>query len=540
MGAVAWAGVIGELRRTMRLAGEGALPDAQLLERFVAGRDEAAFAALARRHGPMVLGVCRRVLRHHHDAEDAFQAAFLVLARKAASVRGESLAAYLYTVAYHAALEARAAACRRRRRERQVEQMPHPEVAPAEAQDWRPVLDREIHQLPAKFRAAVVLCDLEGKTRKEAARQLRLPEGTLSSRLAAARRRLARGLARHGLSVTGAALAAALAEEASAAVPAALVSSAARAAGGAGAPAAAAGLVKGVMKAMLMTRLKATLAAVVLTAALGTGGYAYRAAGEAAPADKPPPDPEALRKENELLRLNVQVLLEKVRAQENEIAALKGQVAGRPRGENRDADKENSHKSQQNLRQIALAFHNYMAAYNTFPPAASYDRGGRPLLSWRVHLLPFLEQDELYKQFHLDEPWDSDHNKALLGKMPRVYALPGKALKDPWLTPFQVFVGKDALFDGPRKPRLAEDIPDGTSNTILVVEGAEGVPWTKPEDIPLGEKDPRTQIGGWYGDFANVSLCDGSARKIDLRKMSTETLRNAITPADGQPFGPDW
>src|SRR5262249_53892979 len=154
---------------------------------FLAGRDEAAFAALVRRHGPMVFGVCRRVLRHHHDAEDAFQAAFLVLARKAAGVRHESLGSWLYTVAYHAALEARAVAARRRADERQVEEMPHPEVSPVEVQDWRPLLDRELHRLPQKYQAALVLCDLEGKSRKDAAGELGIPEGTLSSRLATAR-----------------------------------------------------------------------------------------------------------------------------------------------------------------------------------------------------------------------------------------------------------------------------------------------------------------------------------------------------------------
>ncbi len=130
----------------------GGLSDRQLLARFVADRDEASFAALVRRHGPMVLGVCRRVLRDYHDAEDALQATFLVLAKKAASlVIGESLGCWLYGVAYRAALEAREFNARRRSRERPMKGMPHPAVAPAEVHDWQPLLDQELNRLPRKY-----------------------------------------------------------------------------------------------------------------------------------------------------------------------------------------------------------------------------------------------------------------------------------------------------------------------------------------------------------------------------------------------------
>src|SRR5262249_52199145 len=147
--------------------------DGPLLARFVACRDEAAFAALVRRHGPMVLGVCRRVLRHAQDAEDAFQAAFLVLARKAASVlKREALGSWLYGVAYRTAQKLRSMRARRQAREKQVDEMPHPQVRPDEVQDWRPLVDCELNRLPEKYRAPVVLCDLEGQTHREAARQL--------------------------------------------------------------------------------------------------------------------------------------------------------------------------------------------------------------------------------------------------------------------------------------------------------------------------------------------------------------------------------
>jgi RNA polymerase sigma factor (sigma-70 family) len=557
---------LGDLRRTMPLTDESRLSDAQLLERFLAARDEAAFAALVRRHGPMVLGVCRRVLRHHHDAEDAFQAAFLVLARKAAAVRRESLGNWLYTVAYHAALEARAAAARRRARERQVETMPHPEVPPAPANDWRPLLDRELHRLPEKYRAAVVLCDLEGKSRKEAAGELGIAEGTLSSRLATARGMLARRLARCGVSLAGGIVAVGLAQEATAAVPSSLVNATVQAAalvaaGGAAAVATpAAGLMKGVLKAMLWTKLKIVVAAAMVTAVLGAGSLVYRAAGQpAAPEEKPATDPEALRKENELLRLNIQVLLEKIRSLEAELAALKGQPgeAAQPTAKLPTAvdsakpmpkptrsgltRQSNIAGSQNNLKQLGLAFHNYADTYGgKFPPAAIAHPPGKPLLSWRVALLPWLEQDRLYKEFHLDEPWDSEHNKKLLDQMPKVFELPGVAMKQRGLTVYQVFVGRDALFENTRQRRFPAEITDGTSNTILVVEAAEAVPWTKPADIPFGDKDPRTQIGGWYGDYVNIGMCDGSVRRMELKKISQETLRNAIMPNDGNVLGPDW
>jgi RNA polymerase sigma factor (sigma-70 family) len=326
---------IERLRRALPPPDGAGLSDGQLLGRFVAGRDEAAFAALVRRHGPMVLGVCRRVLRDGHDAEDAFQATFLVLARKAQALgKREAVGSWLYTVAFRAALEARAALCRRRARERQVDEMPHPEVAPAEPQDWRPLLDEELNALPEKYRAAVVLCDLEGRPRKEAAGLLGVPEGTLSSRLATARRALAARLARRGVALSGGALAGAMAGGASAQVPPALVWGTARAAAlvAAGQLAAvatpAAGLTREVLKAMFIVKLKAVAATAVVLVALG--GLAWQAGGrgsaQAAPPAKPQSEVEALRKEVELLRLNLLVVLEKVRTQEAELTTLRGKA----------------------------------------------------------------------------------------------------------------------------------------------------------------------------------------------------------------------
>src|SRR5262245_28793721 len=216
--------------RTAALA-DGGKADGELLASFLNAQNESAFEALVRRHGPMVLAVCRRVVRSHHDAEDAFQATFLVLVRKAASItRRELLANWLYGVAYRAALEVKAA---RRRREEQVSEMPEPEVVD-EADAWgeiRPLLDEELNRLPEAHRVPIVLCDLEGMTRREAARALGIPDGTLSGRLAAARRSLAERLARRGVALSSAALATALSQSAvPAVVPASLAVSTSKAA----------------------------------------------------------------------------------------------------------------------------------------------------------------------------------------------------------------------------------------------------------------------------------------------------------------------
>jgi RNA polymerase sigma factor (sigma-70 family) len=276
------------LRRTVLLQDGAGLPDGELLACFVERRDDAAFAALVRRHGPMVWGVCRRLLSHH-DAEDAFQAAFLVLCRKAASIVPRSMVAnWLYGVAHQTALQARRTAARRGARERQVADMPEPAVVEQDLwNDLQPLLDRELTRLPDKYRVVIVLCDLEGKSRKEAAQQLGCPEGTVASRLTRARSMLARRLARHGLAVGGGALATMLSRNvASAGVPApvacaTLKAASLLAAGQAAAtgviPAQVAALTEGVLKTMLLSRLKIATALLLLFAVLlGGAGMIYQ------------------------------------------------------------------------------------------------------------------------------------------------------------------------------------------------------------------------------------------------------------------------
>jgi RNA polymerase sigma factor (sigma-70 family) len=287
----------------------GGVTDGQLLDQFVARREEAAFEALVRRHGPMVLGVCRRILNDGHDAEDAFQATFLVLVRKAASIVPRAVVGnWLYGVAYRTALKARTQAARRRAKEKQAKPVPHAEESDRPWDELLPLLDQEMSGLPDKYRVPIVLCDLEGKTRKEAARYLGWPEGTLSSRLALGRARLARRLSRaSGKMLSGATLALALSQKtASACVPGSLLAVTVKAATLVAAGQSAAGgiisipvaaLTKGVLQAMLLSKVK--IAAVVLLglAVIGTGtgwigGWMPAAEGQSVQKDRKIAGPE--------------------------------------------------------------------------------------------------------------------------------------------------------------------------------------------------------------------------------------------------------
>jgi RNA polymerase sigma factor (sigma-70 family) len=270
------------LRMTLGAEEEAALPDAQLLENFIAQRDDASFQTLVRRHGRMVMGVCLRVTRNQQDAEDAFQATFLVLVRKAASLASrELLASWLYRVAHNTALKANAATAKRTFRERQVRQMPEPPAPDRECNsDLLPYLDQELSRLSEKCRTAIILCDLEGKTQKRAAQQLGCSEKALSSRLSRGRNLLAKRLARYGFGVSAVALAALVEETAArASVPMSLVRETAKAAtlfaGNVGAShvisAKVTYLVKGVLKTMLLNKLKALLIFTAVLVIIGVG-----------------------------------------------------------------------------------------------------------------------------------------------------------------------------------------------------------------------------------------------------------------------------
>jgi prepilin-type processing-associated H-X9-DG protein len=190
-------------------------------------------------------------------------------------------------------------------------------------------------------------------------------------------------------------------------------------------------------------------------------------------------------------------------------------------------------KSSNNIKQISLSFHNFESTYQRLPAAAICDRNGKPLLSWRVAILPYIEQDNLYKQFKLDEPWDSEHNIKLIQTIPAVYVHPSapKVKSDYPLTHYQVLVGNNAAFDLKKGSQFA-DFTDGLSNTIWLVEAEKGVPWTKPDDI---EYDPKKlpALGKFFPGGVNAGFADGSVRFITHR-VPASTWHLLIQRNDGQ------
>ena len=189
------------------------------------------------------------------------------------------------------------------------------------------------------------------------------------------------------------------------------------------------------------------------------------------------------------------------------------------------------------LRQLGLAMHNFHDGHKTFPAQANCDANGRPLLSWRVHILPYVEQNNLYKQFHLDEPWDSAHNRTLIEKMPEAYAMPNSSASHQGRTCFVRPVGENTVCPG-KKAVAIKEITDGTSNTIMIVEVDEkyAVIWTKPDDIVVDPKHPAKGLGGHFKERFCATLCDGSVKvtksTIDQQILNALFSRNGGEPVD--------
>lgn len=203
--------------------------------------------------------------------------------------------------------------------------------------------------------------------------------------------------------------------------------------------------------------------------------------------------------------------------------------------------------SASNLRELAVAMHNYHSDNGHLPPSAICDREGRPLLSWRVRMLPYIKQEALYNQFRLDEPWDSPHNIQLLKKMPKVFKPLGDVEVASNHTFYQVIVGKGAVFEPGRTITLGHlAVGDGSANTMLIVEGGEAVPWTQPVDLVYDPDGPLPSFGGlfapkfrMYNDFKspsgfNVAFADCSTRWVRPHAANEKLLRSLITWNGGE------
>jgi RNA polymerase sigma factor (sigma-70 family) len=490
---------------TGRRTGDG-LSDAVLLERFIAGGDQAAFETLVWRHSALVLGVCRRVLRHEQDAEDAFQAAFLIFARKAGSIGNrQSLGAWLHRVALRAALACRAASPRRAVLE-QYAGVPAASLRDPAEQAARAelgtALDAEVHRLPKRYRVPVVLHYLEGCSYEEVAQHLGCTRGTVATRLARGRDLLRRRLTRRGLAPAAGLFAAGPAGAAvPLAAPGALVEAVLGAArpGGAGSRVASR-LAEGVLRSMWMVKAKffaAALLAGIVTSGLGVSAYRATAGRPQAstpqgkPVDDPPP------------------------------------AAGPAK-----PPQPNRARSAANLQKLALAMHAYVEVHGRFPPAALTARDGKPLLSWRVLLLPHLGHKDLYRQFKTGEPWDGPHNRKLLAQIPDVFAPVRGASGVADSTFYQLFAGKGTMFDDPDGVR-PEDVTDGTSATVLLVEAGQAVPWTRPADVAYAPGRPLPRLGGLFKGGFHIALVDGSVQFVK-KDFPEQVMHAAITRAGGE------
>lgn len=616
------------------------LSDDELVRQFLGERDETSFATLVRRHGPMVLGVCRNVLHHQQDAEDVFQATFLLLARKADTIRKQqSLSSWLHGVAYRLALKTRTQNTRRHDRETSAARS-HPAVLGDDltVRELRVILHEELNRLPEKYRTPLLLCYWEGKTRDEAAERLGMTGDALKKRLERARSLLGSRLTQRGLVPTVALFTWLISENgARAAVSHVLIHNTAQAAvafaAGQGATVgvttAAVTLAQGAIRTMFLTKCVTTmsifLAVIGIGAALSFVGYqafagrqpdaerlvvlqaqavpkaaappaqksdaerfvgtwrfvGYVSQGEKIPvefynvarmtftkegksfitvaAEKPGESDYKIVGPGQIDLLNavaiykfdgddrLTICITKPARPEKFSGDVKGQSlmtlerakpltldelakAKAPVQKVREAAQRA--QSTNNLKQIGLAMYGYHDVYKAFPANAIYSPDGKtPLLSWRVAILPFLGDEALYREFKLDEPWDSVHNKKLIAKMPGIYADVKADAKNEGKTYYQVFTGAGTGFDG-NKNKAVTDFPAGTSNTVLAAEGKDAVIWTKPADLAVpAAKDKMPEVGGLFEAGTTVLFADGPVRFLP-RETTPAALRAFVIPKE--------
>ena len=503
----------------------GGPADADLLQRFAESRDPAAFELLVWRHAGMVQATARAVLKDRHLAEDAAQAAFLLLAKHAGRVRTNP-SGWLYRTVRRAALGMRRAAG-----------VSRPTLPPTGmtrltqagsaglhrplAFDELAILHDELARLPDRYRLPLLLCGLEGLTHPAAAARLGWPVGTVAGRLSRAKALLRDRLSRRGVSA-GLGLVAADAVGGGW-VSATAAAAATFAAGGvAGVSPSVLHLAKGLVRAVTVTKLQR--AAGLLVAGLLAGGGAW-VGGQVPPTPaRTPPPPLALdpTKPN----------------------------PGRPEDPNRAADYAQRLRSLNNLEHIAIGLSKHHETHRHYPHDIR-DKAGKPLLSWRVAVLPYLFPPrtatrgvkppfaDLYRKFKLDEPWDGPTNKSLLAEMPDVYRLnfqPPTAAD----TYYQGFAGPGTVFE----PGLTigdDQIPDEAFYTLAVAEVGPAVPWTKPADVAYDPAKPFPAVVWPFRNLINVTHATGSMSPFQYAPtVSKLYLRQTISRSGGEVITGGW
>jgi len=551
----AWGRSVQHFLRAAVGPGEPGTTDGELLARFIQAREQAAFELLVWRHGGMVLRAAKGIVRDHHLAEDVTQAVFLVLAKRAATLREpDALVGWLHITAQRLALRA----VKRRR-----PTVALPELAAAAEVTHDAAVEEEVARLPEKYRLPVLLCFYEGLTHEEAAARLGRPVGTIAGWLARAKVRLHDRLIRRGFPLPACGLVPLLAVER---VEATLVDSVLAGLGSSTVLSPTVSfLVIGAIRDMTILKLKFAAAAALAAAGLGLGGWVTVTAQQGGnPAAEKGKTPAA---QNPPLR-----------------GILAIPALDPPAKPVNPLTLTQSRRSLANLKAIMIGFYNHHDTYGQFPKNWYDDKTAVPHLSWRVTILPYIGQEKLYKEFKLDEPWDSEHNLKLLAKMPDVYRV-GIEAKDATHTYYQIvdtpgtaFVAKKLVnafgggFPGGTAGDLgaggspaaegksppgsggggipvppvrirsgvkAWEIIDGTSNTIGVMECGPAVPWTKPADL-TGYTFGKALPAHWaypFGSALHFATADGTALAFKIDYIHSGLMDPMLTADAGDDAG---
>ena len=478
--------------RTLQLADP--TPDGELLRRFVHG-DRDAFELIVWRHSAMVLRLCKSMLRDHHRAEDATQATFLILARKVKTIGdGQTLAAWLHRVAVRVAMRAGSD----NRLSLTLEKQPEPSFTASndvEQREQERLLHEEVDRLSEKYRLPVLLCFFEGLTHAEAAKRLNWPIGTVAGRLSRAKKLLVKRLTDRGVSVGIVALFAGLTVNRLSAVAPSLVAAILKLQRGDAVPATVLYLMNGGLQMMLWTKVKMGLAIMMLCGSVAlTTAWAVGTMQQ--PAEKPEVEPQAKQVEKPELEI--------IEPEMDDLDKLKKVMDVISRNV---ADKPNDSVDNYTKRWWETRWINDIC-----------DDKGKPILSWRVALLQHLGTREkaLFKQFKLNESWDSEHNKKLSSKMPSIYRLKAQS-NTSRETYFHVYAIDGSPFARPLAPKKGEG-NKGLENTLGVFLSEPATPWTKPDEAVVTKELGLVN----FPDFDPITTLDGNIHYLKPGKYQKQ------------------